>query len=245
MESILTLESPAFIWMEEVMDYVLYWLIMFLPIILFKIYYVKRKGIKKSKDSMVFTEAIGLPLTFLQPVVFFKALIISDWLGMGLTLWWGPGFLFVVFLVLWRKFAGKKINWGNSGIYISWLCKVYYLAYVALGFFWGMPKLIFALSAWIASDQIEKSFASLDADRSRRSFHDFWVLRIMYPLFLFSPFYFSLGALYKIYGVVLFVLWAIGIYKVYKKGEFFNLPEDPTLLRNMTYFSDKGTRRGK
>lgn len=245
MESFFALQSPSFIWMEEVMNYVLYWLILFLPIILFKIVYAKKKSIKKAKDSMVFTEAIGFPLTFLQPIVFFKALTSLDWLGMGLTLWWGPGFLFVVFLVLWSKFTGKKINWGNSGIYISWLCKIYYLVYVALGFLWGMPKLIFALSAWIASDQIEKSFTSLDADRTRRSFHDFWVIRIMYPLFLLSPFYFSLGTLYQTYGLILLVLWAIGVFRVYKKGEFFNLPNDPTLLRNMIYFTKKGTRRGR
>lgn len=245
MENIFALESPSFVWMEEVMDYVLYWLILFLPIIITKIVYVKIKGIEKAKDSMVFTEAIGLPLTILQSIVFFTALASLDWLGMGLTLWWGPGFLFIVFFVLRSKFTGKKIDWGNSGSFISWLCKIHYIIYILFGILWGMPKLIFALSAWIASDQIEKSFASLDADRSRRSFHDYWLVRIAYPLFLFSPFYFSLAPLYKIYGLVLFALWAIGIIRVCSKGEFFSFPEDPTLLRNMAYFKGKGTRRGK
>ncbi len=230
------LTSPTFVWMESQMDFILYWLMAFLPVILFKIGYIRCKKIRKNRDSMVFTEAIGLPLTFLQPIVFFKALLNFDWIGVIVTLWWGPGFLGVVLLVLWSKLKKRKINWGNSGIYISWLCKLYYLLYIGLGFFWGMPKLIFALSAWIASDQIEKSFASLDADRARRTFHDFWLIRIMYPSFLFIPLVFGLEPLFRIYGVALFALWASGLFSVYKKKEFMNLPEDPTLLRNMVYF---------
>lgn len=222
------------------MDIILYWLMAFFPVIIFKIFYVRYKGIRKNKDSMVFTEAIGLPLTFLQPVVFFKSVFMFDWLGALLTVWWGPGFLFVVFLVLWKKYKKLKINWGNSGIYISWLCKIYYLVYIGLGFMWGMPKLIFALSAWIASDQIEKTFASLDADRTRRTFHDFWLIRIMYPTFLFTPYFFNLEVPYKIFGSLLFVLWLSGIVYVYRAKEFMNMPDDPTLLRNMLYF-----RKGK
>lgn len=221
------------------MDSILYWLIAFLPIILFKIAYVRFKKIRKNKDSMVFTEAIGLPLTFLQPVVFFKSVAEMDWLGALITIWWGPGFLSVVFLVLWSKFRKRKINWGNSGVYISWLCKIYYLVYIGLALLWGMPKLIFVLSAWIASDQIEKSFASLDADRTRRTFHDFWLIRILYPTFLFAPFFFHLDLIYRIYGVVLFLLWGAGILYVYRAKEFMNLPNDPTLLRNMIYFRER------
>lgn len=228
--------SPSFFWMESVMDYVLYWLMLFFPIIVAKILYLKFKGVQKSQDSMFFTEAIGLPLTFMQPVVFFKALIALDWLGMALTIWWGPGFLTVVFMVLWSKLRKKKINWGHSGIYISWLCKLYYVAYVVCAMAWGMPKLIFALSAWIASDQIEKTFASLDADRTRRTLHDKWLTRIFYPSFLWAPIMFSLELQFQIFGAVLFFGWVAGLFYVYRKGEFLNMPDDPTLLRNMTYF---------
>lgn len=245
MNALFPLQSPSFIWMEEVMDYILYWLMLFFPVIIFKIWHLKSKGYQKSKDSMVFTEAIGFPLTFLQPFVFFMALISLDWLGMALTLFWGPGFLIIVALVLWSLATKKKINWGNSGVYISWLCKFYYIAYVVAALSWDMPKLVFALSAWIASDQIEKSLASRDADRARRTFHDFWLIRISYPVFLFSPFFFGLSDIYKVYGVVLFVLWGIGVLYVARKGEFFVLPDDPTLLRNMVYFAKKSTRRGR
>lgn len=230
------LKSPAFIWMEGQMDFVLYWLMAFLPLILFKIGYLRYKQIRKSRDSMVFTEAIGLPLTFLQPIVFFKALLMLDWLGAVITVWWGPGFLYVVFLVLWCKYKHRRINWGNSGIYISWLCKINYLIYIGLALLWDMPKLVFALSAWIASDQIEKTFASLDADRARRTFHDYWLIRLLYPLLLFVPFFDEFELVFKIYAALLLLLWAGGLYYVIRAKEFMMLPADPTLLRNMLYF---------
>ncbi|MBI3560346.1 MAG: hypothetical protein HY080_01320 [Gammaproteobacteria bacterium] len=218
------------------MDSILYWLMAFLPLILFKIAYLRYKKVRKNRDSMVFTEAIGLPLTFLQPVIFFKALVALDFTGVLLTVWWGLGFLTVVVMVLWSKLTEHKIQWGNSGLYISWLCKIYYLVYIGVALAWDMPKLVFALSAWIASDQIEKSFASLDADRARRTFHDAWLIRIMYPILLFTPFFYDLALMYRIYGTILFIFWAFGIFLVYREREFMNLPDDPSLLRNMIYF---------
>jgi len=218
------------------MDPVTYWLIGFYFVILAKILVVRHRGIRKSRDSMFFTEAIGLPVTFGQPVVFAKAVLLGDWLGMAVTLWWGPGFLLIVGMVLWSKYTRRPIDWGRSGPVISWVCKLTYVTYIGLALAWGMPKLAFVLSAWIASDQVEKTFASLDADRARRTFHDFWLIRVLYPAFLLSPIVFGLGAMYVIYGVVLFCTWAAGLVYVWRQGEFMNLPDDPTLLRNMIYF---------
>lgn len=218
------------------MDPVLMWLILFFFVVMAKIVVMKRKGIRKGRDSMFFTEAIGLPVTFGQPVVFGKALLLGDWLGAAVTLWWGPGFLFIVGLVLWAKAKQHIIDWSRSGIYISWLCKIMYLVYLGLALWCHMPKLCFALSAWIATDQIEKAYASLDGDRARRTFHDFWLIRILYPIFLISPWWSDLGPVYKIYGTILFLVWSAGLLYVWRQGEFMNLPTDPTLLRNMMYF---------
>lgn len=228
--------SPAFYWMESWMDPVLIWLMVFFFVILGKIAVLKSRGIRTSRDSMFFTEAIGLPITFGQPLVFAKAASLGDWTGMLVTLWWGPGFLVVVGLVLWSKATKRPIRWGNSGLIISWVCKLTYLIYMALALWWDMPKLAFALSAWIASDQIEKNFASLDADRARRCFHDFWLIRVLYPVFLLSPWWNGLGPLYSGYGMLLFITWAAGLLYVWRQGEFLNLPKDPSLLRNMVYF---------
>jgi hypothetical protein len=231
-----TLFSPAFYWMESWMDWALIWLMAFFFVIILKIVLVKRSGVRKARDSMFFTEAIGLPITFGQPVVFAKALWAGDWLGMLVTWFWGPGFLLVVGLVLYSKFKKQPIHWRNSGIYISWICKITYLVYLGLAMAWGMPKLAFALSVWIASDQIEKSFASLDADRARRSFHDFWAIRVLYPLVLLSPWWTGLNVFYIAHGSVLFLVWAAGLVYVWRQGEFMAMPDDPSLLRNMLYF---------
>lgn len=218
------------------MDGVLIWLMLFLPIILIKIVVLRRRGIMKASDSMYFTEAIGLPLTFGQVVVFIYALWLGDWLSVLLTVWWGPGFIWVVYRVLRSKRLKYSINWKPYATPISWLCKAVYCGYLVAAVYFGLPKLAFALSAWIASDQIDKSFASLDADRSRRSFHDYWIIRLVYPLFLLSPIWNQLHLAYQVYGVVLLSLWALGLWYVWRMGEFMNLPQDPTLLRNMAYF---------
>jgi hypothetical protein len=42
---------------------------------------------------------------------------------------------------------------------------------------------------------------------------------------------FSIG-----YGLVLLFLWGAGLVYVSSHGEFFELPRDPSLLRNMVYF---------
>lgn len=52
------MNAPASVWMESWMDGVLIWLMMFLPIIMAKIIILRRKGVRKSHDSMYFTEAI-------------------------------------------------------------------------------------------------------------------------------------------------------------------------------------------
>jgi hypothetical protein len=228
--------SPAFYWMESWMDGVLIWLMVFFFVIIAKIIVVKRKGIRKSGDSMFFTEAIGLPITMGQSIVFARAVWLGDWVGMLITLFWGPGFLLVAGLVLRSKFKQRAIDWSKSRRFISWMCKLTYLLYIGLAVWWDMPKLAFALSAWIASDQIEKNFASLDADRARRSFHDIWLLRLLYPALLLSPLWQGLGPVYGAYGVLLLAVWASGLLYVWRQREFMNLPDDPTLLRNMMYF---------
>ena len=55
------------------MDPVLVWLMLFFFVVMAKIVVLKRKGIRKGLDSMFFTKAIGLPVTFGQPVVFWQS----------------------------------------------------------------------------------------------------------------------------------------------------------------------------
>ena len=103
------------------------------------------------------------------------------------------------------------------------------------------PALVFVYSAWIINDQCGMAFLSQDADRLRRTFDDYWFIRIMYPLGLFIPWFYpgmQYGRLYGIFGVVLFTAWVFGVISVYKRVGFGIRPTYKTLLRNMVYWDD-------
>jgi hypothetical protein len=198
-----------------------------------------RRGPGRIPDNAPLTELAGLPLTVLQSVAFVMAVLHADWLSMLLFLWWGPGFVTVLALVGIARVRQTRIDWHSFRYLISYLCKLYYLAYLATFLLHGMPGMIFAFSVWIINDQYEKAFLSLDADRTRRTLHDRWLPRVLYPTGLLIPVFvaempmraFSFG-----YGLALLGLWIAGLIYVWRRGEFLHLPEDPSLLRNMVYF---------
>src|SRR5262249_31904464 len=131
-----------------------------------------RRGVRKVPDSALYTELAGLPLTLLQTVCFVLAVWYLDWRSMLLFLWWGPGFVATLVTVGTARARRKRINWYPVRYAISYLCKLYYLAYMAVFRAWGLWGMVFAFSVWILNDQFEKAFMSLDADRTRRTFHD-------------------------------------------------------------------------
>jgi hypothetical protein len=198
-----------------------------------------RQGIRKVPDNGPLTELAGLPLTLLQSVAFVLAVWYADWLSMLLFLWWGPGFVTVLTLVIVARLRQQRIDWHRFRYPISYLCKLYYLAYMVVFFLHDMPGMMFAFSVWIVNDQVEKAFLSLDADRTRRTFHDRWLFRLLYPAGLLVPLVFAETPLrlFSIgYGLALLGFWIAGLVYVARQGEFFRLPEDPSLLRNMVYF---------
>jgi hypothetical protein len=196
-------------------------------------------GIAKVPDNALLTEAAGLPLTLLQTVAFGMAVVYLDPYSILLFLWWGPGFITVLAIVGIAKLRQRRIDWHRFRYPISYACKLYYLAYLATFLLHEMPGMIFAFSAWIINDQYEKLFMSLDADRTRRTFHDRWLFRICYPAGLLVPLVFATTpwrGFCAAYGITLLMLWSAGLWYVAKKGAFLQLPEDPSLLRNMIYF---------
>lgn len=193
----------------------------------------------KSRDNAVLTELAGLPLTILQSVAFGMAVYYADWLSMLLFLWWGPGFVAVAILVVVARLRRRSIDWYPYRYPISYACKINYLAQMLVFFWHDMPGLIFAYSVWIINDQYEKALLSDDADRSRRTFDDGWLFRMMYPAGLLIPLFFAeipWRGLSIVYGLALLALWIAGLIFVARRGAFFQLPEDPSLLRNMVYF---------
>jgi hypothetical protein len=225
--------------LERLAPYLAVWSCAFTLIHSLRIVRRIRVGIPKVPDNALLTEAAGLPVTLLQTVAFGMAVADLDPYSMLLFLWWGPGFITVLAIVGIAKARKQRIDWHRFRYPISWACKLYYLAYLATFLVYEMPGMIFAFSAWIINDQYEKAFMSLDADRTRRTFHDRWLFRICYPAGLLVPLVFAATpwrGFCAVYGVVLLMLWGAGLWYVTKKGALLQLPEDPSLLRNMVYF---------
>jgi hypothetical protein len=198
-----------------------------------------RRGLGKIPDNAPLTELAGLPLTLLQSVAFVMAALYADWLSMLLFLWWGPGFVIVLALVIIARIQQRRIDWHPFRYPISYLCKLYYLVYMATFFMHHMPGMMFAFSVWIINDQYEKAFLSLDADRTRRTFHDRWLFRVLYPAGLLIPLFVADTPLRPLsigYGLALLGLWIAGLVYVWRQGTLLRLPDDPSLLRNMIYF---------
>src|SRR5262249_34451240 len=105
-----------------------------------------RQGLGKLPDNAALTELAGLPLTGLQSVAFVLAVLHADWPSMLLFLWWGPGFVAVLALVIVARLRGRRIDWHPVRYLISYLCKFYYLAYMSVFFVKGMPGMMFAFS---------------------------------------------------------------------------------------------------
>jgi hypothetical protein len=233
------LNRDLFDFLERCAPWLLLWSFAFTCITTLRIARRVARGVKSVPDSAAYTELAGLPLTLLQSVCFAWALWVGDWLSLLLFAWWGPGFLAVAAWVITSKMRGKRIDWHRWRYPISFLCKGYYLAYVAAFLHIGTPLILFAFSVWIINDQYEKAFMSLDADRLRRTFDDYWLFRILYPAGLFIPLIYGVTdayGLFAAYGLLLLSLWLAGIAYVWRKGLLRQRPGDPSLLRNMMYF---------
>lgn len=233
--------SPAiFGFLESCAPYLVIWSLIFTAITTIRIARRIRLRIDRVPDSALYTELAGLPLTLLQSVCFAYAAWLGDWLSMLLFLWWGPGFVLVAAMVLVAKIGKTPIEWHRWRYLISFLCKGYYLAYVAAFILMHAPTMLFAFSVWIINDQYEKAFMSSDADRLRRTFDDLWLFRILYPAGLLTPYLASdmpYRALFIAYGTALLTAWLFGVLYVWHRGLLRERPRDPTLLRNMVYFS--------
>jgi hypothetical protein len=231
--------------LESTAPFLTLWLFLFSLINLIRIIRLRRLGGEKVGHNRTLTELAGLPLTLLQTAAFFRALGAGDVISMFLFLWWGPGFFATVFYIAWCRHRRKPPNWLPGRHIISWACKLNYLACMIVFAVMDAPAMIFVFSAWVINDQFGLAFLSLDADRLRRTFHDYWIIRLLYPLGLFLPAFASdmpLREFCALYGIALFLAWMAGILHVKRRVGWNRMPDDPTLLRNMVYFADPKNR---
>lgn len=213
------------------------WIALFTVLHCVRFVLMRREGADRRAHSTAITELAGLPLALLQTDGFVRALLAADPLSALLFAWWGPGFILSAIYYVRRKKQGIKASWGGLHLWISRLCKLNYFAFM-LAFAWlGLPGPAFVYSAWIINDQIGLAFLSSDADRLRRTFHDYWLIRIGYPAGLLLPFFApSLSTVpYRVYAAALLVLWLTGIRRVAFTTGIMEMPKGSPLLRNMIY----------
>lgn len=243
----LAISSAIYKWFDGFAPFLVGWIAVFTVLTTARIIVLKSRGVDHAQPSSVLAELAALPLTLLQSACFVKAILAGDLFSTALFLWWGPGFWATVLYIILCKVRRREPNWYPFRLVISWLCKLSYLASIIAFWLLQVPALMFVYSAWIMNDQYGMAFLSKDVDRLRRTFDDYWIIRMLYPIGLFVPFVYSTiphAIIYRVYGSLLFLLWTAGVIYVYRSGLLRQRPDDPTLLRNMVYFARADSSKG-
>lgn len=193
-------------------------------------------------EHLILSELPGLPLALLCSLGWVLALQSRDWASALLLLWWGPGYLIVAARALTKGL--RPAAWRPIALLTSWGCKLSYLVLVAVFAWHDLWALPFAYSVWIMADQARLAWFKESADRTRRTFEDLWLPRLLYPALLFLPFVTEIpgghaaGAL----GAAIAVGWGLGLARVVASGRFFEQP-DPIHsqnLRDIVYLGQAG-----
>lgn len=237
------MNREIYTFMESNSYWLSWWILGFTLINLIKICQRFLKKEEAGSQNTFYVEAAGIPLVLLHSVCFVKSLSSLDFVSILLFAWWGPGFLIIATLYIQKMREGAHLKWGKTRNLIAWICKVNYLIFAVIYWKLGCYGMLFVFSIWIINDQVMMAWLSDDADRFRRTFHDFWVIRLLYPVGLSLPLFFPESFMYAqiwaAYGSGLFLIWLVGITRLYRQKKFMQLPKDQGLLRNMTYFKDE------
>lgn len=184
-------------------------------------------------------EAPGLPLALLHSVAFVMAAWRLDPASLLLFAWWGPGFVITATIYIRARRAGRFIDWRPVARATSLGCKVGYLIFMIIYGAYGMPGPMFVFSLWIMHDQVRLCWFSRSADRTRRTFEDRWLVRILYPGLLLTPLFapdMPLRAFSAVAGLLVLCLWIAGLVRVRRGGTFFDRPgADSDNLRDIVY----------
>lgn len=235
--------------LERATPYLVGWLTLFTVVIGAKIVRGPRGPldgafVPPAREGMVASELPGLPLMLLHSVGFGLSLWRRDPVSALLFLWWGPGYLFVATTLLVRaRRKSPPIDWKPYARATSWLCKLSYVAFVAIYLLLDLPGIPFVFSAWIVQDQVKLTWLRGNADRTRRVAEDLWVPRVLYAALLGLPFFFevALRPLAAGLGVVLLVAWLAGLARVARAGRFRARPDPRSSdnLRDIVYLLER------
>ncbi len=234
------LDPALYAWLETFSPYLVGWTALFTAATSVRVVRRLSSDGERVPHSAAVTELAALPLAALQSACFVKALGSRDVISALLFLWWGPGFVATALYVGACALRKTKPAFFRYRVAISWACKLNYLAF-ALVFLWlGRYALLFVYSAWIINDQYGLAFLSMDADRLRRTFHDYWIVRAAYPLGLLAPYFvwdIPFAWAYRPFGAALLLLWSAGVVYAAKRHGFDRPPSDSALLRNIIYWN--------
>lgn len=234
--------------MESQAPYLIIWIGAFFILSIVRILLNRLYPNKISGYGFGLSELPGLPLILMHTACFIKAIMVKDILSALLFAWWGPGFIVVAIIYIYAKFSHKKINWAPWGLITSYACKINYVLFMLVYFYYSMPLIMFAFSAWITLDQINLAWFSANADRTRRTFEDFWLFRLLYLGLLFVPVFYQ-DLPYKgsllVFGTSLLICWFVALITVVRRGIFFVRPSGQKFLRNIVYLSKKYNLRDK
>lgn len=235
------LDPEIYQFMDNIAPYLNLWVCLFLFYTIYNIVQVTLKPQRKISYGTMISELPGLPLTLLHTVCFVKGILAYDPLTVLLFAWWGPGFIVIAGIYLYTKKKKIAFNWAPLGYITSITCKINYLIFMIIYYYYGCYSIMLAFSVWIIHDQINLAWFEQNADRTRRTFEDYWLIRLCYVGFLFIPCIFNIP--YRIpsicLGLTLFTLWCFALVKVTQEGNFYRRPDHKEFLRNIVYLSKK------
>ena len=238
----MTIDPSIYIFINDQASYLNLWIALFLFYTIIRIYLKEKHPNVSITYGTVSSELAGLPLTLLHSVCFVKALISFDVFTALLFIWWGPGFIITAAWFIYINVRKIDFNWTPLGKITSWACKINYLLFMLLYWYFGCYEIMMAFSAWIIHDQINIAWFSKNADRTRRVTEDFWVIRVCYVGFLLLPIFiesFSYRGASIALGLSLFLMWLISIIRLIKKSDFYHIPDSKDFLRNIVYLKKK------
>ena len=233
------LNPTIYQFLEGVSSYLIFWIVLFLGLTLYRSCLLLIFAKPNPRYRTLISELPGLPLVLLQSVCFVWSVSVYDWVSAFLFAWWGPGFLIVAFIYLYAKKQKIEFNWRPLARFSSYTCKINYLAFMAVFYYFEMPGMMYVYSVWIIHDQINMAVFELNADRTRRTFEDYWIFRICYAALLFVPFCYEMEyqTFFQGLGLLLFTLWVGALYRIYQSRTFFKKPKDLEFLRNIIYLA--------
>jgi len=227
---------------ESVSPFLNYWLTFFFAFTLIRVSIFIITKEKISIYNSMIGEAAGILLILVHTLCFFMAIYAKDIISTILFLWWGPGFLVTALILVLSKRKIINFNWALYGKITSIACKISYIIFMAIYFFLNDWSIIYTFSFWIIHDQINLAWFCTNADRTRRTFEDFFFIRLLYIGGLLIPFFIKIpnSQILQPISIVLFTLWIFSIIRLIKKGVFLDKPSgEGAFLRDIIYLSLK------